>query len=813
MVKGGRPSAWRVADYQNREAYVAKIAGVLRDGAFLAKCNITHFCVPVRNVWPHKIHESPSPTVCSAFARWLYGYASDRWESLLCAIQRMPKDAGLHDDLLLALKRLRASKEWDALRANIIGPYKKGGQAYRADFAEAWVCLCQRSGVADASTCGNLLPEEAHAYCWEDLRFTWLPELRLRLLKETGFQHIASFEPQWKETSEILAKYRQGAYGKKYPGTNLFPTYFKLAKVLGEVPEIALASSLAIDIAAKLKEYAQGVPEEQRRYKCQAMRSMLDKVAVEADCSTLLRQLEPLLDPVFRTISFFQWLQGQSEWHAQHLESILQRLLECHTHVTFDNVKLENEKKLVSIHCNALRKFVLGQQAAGCIKISDIEPFQWFVENATANLAVEAVRHYVAGIKVNNSRVKTEKVVHHGLARACDMVRFMKYGLQPSMPIGVDLSCLNAKAIVSTIPNQRVPKQEEVRRTFTDDEVAAMMKVVETDVRWTFILTVLREIGLRVSSICHLKYRMLLDETHMPRHVCRVPEKGCCWRSFITSPKLKATIKAYSDHLRQNEETSAPDTEAYMLLGDTPGMPCDPSIIRKQLLNIAKAARVSEVHVHPHAFRHTIVGKLIEAGNPLELVSKYMGHRQVTTTSANYWVPTAMELGASMNNPFTGEFQRKAVQAKDTREEVQVLEAKVDAAVKLLCRQTSILRAAASTGETAARALQIIETSMPEAEDILRSILENSATTSVITDDPRQIALLELELQAEAPLSDDDMVEQEPVDCAAAPVSVDDEDDIVALGPNHGAITEYHGPGDERRDTARPSSTKRRRSA
>ena len=47
-------------------------------------------------------------------------------------------------------------------------------------------------------------------------------------------------------------------------------------------------------------------------------------------------------------------------------------------------------------------------------------------------------------------------------------------------------------------------------------------------------------------------------------------------------------------------------------------------------------AGIKDINVHPHAFRHTIVGALIDAGNSMDVVSKYMGHANVSTAADNY---------------------------------------------------------------------------------------------------------------------------------------------------------------------------------
>jgi hypothetical protein len=141
---------------------------------------------------------------------------------------------------------------------------------------------------------------------------------------------------------------------------------------------------------------------------------------------------------------------------------------------------------------------------------------------------------------------------------------------------------------------------------------------------------------------------MLLDETHAPRRECRVPEKGRSLRCFITSDVLQSKIKHLADFLR----AKYPDTglqNAYLLNVNDIQKPLWSvyNIVRR----LASDAGIKEVHVHPHAFRHTLVGSLVSAGNSLDVVSKFMGHANASTTSYFYWLPTSEELCSTMKTP------------------------------------------------------------------------------------------------------------------------------------------------------------------
>ena len=137
--------------------------------------------------------------------------------------------------------------------------------------------------------------------------------------------------------------------------------------------------------------------------------------------------------------------------------------------------------------------------------------------------------------------------------------------------------------------------------------------------------------------------------------------------------------------------------------------------------------------MHPHAFRHTIVGQLVEAGNPMELVSKYMGHAHVSTTAANYWVPTALEVHDKMNNPFTGTFQRKADAAEEAQEELELVYEKLDAAVKLFHQLHGVVKVVSDSGGSAAEVQARFAAQVPNATEILRGVLDSTSASMTAT--------------------------------------------------------------------------------
>jgi len=145
---------------------------------------------------------------------------------------------------------------------------------------------------------------------------------------------------------------------------------------------------------------------------------------------------------------------------------------------------------------------------------------------------------------------------------------------------------------------------------------------------------------------------------------------------------------------------------------------------------VAREARITNVQVHPHAFRHTIVGELIKAGNAMEAVSKYMGHKSALTTAYNYFVPTAEEIHEQIKNPFTGSLQREVEAEAGGQSKIEALESKLRCAIRFITHQQSILKTAAAQELSAQEALTLFHQQTPYVEDVIKAIAATSSVTS-----------------------------------------------------------------------------------
>ena len=121
----------------------------------------------------------------------------------------------------------------------------------------------------------------------------------------------------------------------------------------------------------------------------------------------------------------------------------------------------------------------------------------------------------------------------------------------------------------------------------------------------------------------------------------------------------------------------------------------------------------------------------------MELVSKFMGHADVSTTAANYYVPTALEVHAKMTNPFTGQFQQKVLESEQTKQELELVYAKLNASLTLFQKMHGTFRVAAANGASAAEAIHSFAVLVPDAEEIMRGIVDTtSVSMSVVQEAP-----------------------------------------------------------------------------
>ena len=174
--------------------------------------------------------------------------------------------------------------------------------------------------------------------------------------------------------------------------------------------------------------------------------------------------------------------------------------------------------------------------------------------------------------------------------------------------------------------------------TFTEDEVTQLLRHACTH-RDRAMLLLLSRTGLRSKA-----FRSLL-RAHVGSSVGVAKEKGGKLHRFHIDEDTARSIALF---LKDNCNVQS------QYLFPNPRYPCQPltvSQLRQWLIGISTRAGVFGPHVTVHSFRRYVVTALVNAGNSLDLVARYVGHCTSTTTSG-YWRTSPHELANKLALPW-----------------------------------------------------------------------------------------------------------------------------------------------------------------
>ena len=689
-------------------------------------------------LYPYRFHMKPTETHCASLHKWILMFEEGRQrnnakEKLL----QLKEPLGIHPEFLLALDGLDLDDASNALQEEILEAFPSVLPKERVSTVGMFVAslfeLREETGVHDLSRCGDIGLAAAVDFCipWKGISRKY--NLRIWLLERTGFRHSSRLAEQlqfaWQCEKELPHKDRKRL---SLP----VAVWLRLRWLLGQSPLAASAAMSATDIADAFADKDKAYEGVSIARLFTVMMNLLERHGRE-DVLAMLRQR---LHPQVTGVSCFDWFSSQSQWHADVATRICDIILTslCRTHFVDKWTTLWQNH--VGRICLFLCEYVPERYAQEIHQAKASNAVKWLLDTCTFAQAEVVCQEYARRQEVRNDKVKSQNGGHHAQQQAYWIVNFFKVGVATLQGDASELFRLQATRMLRGVPNKRVSAEGTARRTFTHEEVDAMLQASERDTRHTLLLRLLREVGLRAGCLANLKYGMLVDDCHTPRHVCRVAEKARSWRSFVSSTALKQAIKSHAEMMRQ---VVAVNSDTYMFHTPTdPQKPCSTQTIEYMVKRVAASAGVVDVHVHPHAFRHTIVGELIDAGNSMDIVSKYMGHANVNTTAQNYWVPTITELHEKLQNPFTGQLQQQQETEEELKRDREHLRTKLDTVLRLLQHQNVVFRTAASQGATADEALCQFQTSAPDAEEILRMILESSGTSQTCSASVQRTAVV-----------------------------------------------------------------------
>ena len=318
-----------------------------------------------------------------------------------------------------------------------------------------------------------------------------------------------------------------------------------------------------------------------------------------------------------------------------------------------------------------------------------VDPILNFFHTCTESQMYDLLLSYGNDSAHDNSKVKSKNSKHHQARhRLTIAVMFLKKLDTICTHCSTYIKSIKISSFLNQIENKSELLDWDKRRVYTDDEVDNMLKMAETT-KDKLMITILREIGLRNSAICNLKFKDIIDINRIPKHVCRVKEKGNKIREFVTSDKIKQYIVSYVHEVEQggilfDEKNKDNMVKFVFSRNKNLDVKMGSATLNNVLKRIGLKAGITNVNIQSHTFRHTLVGKLMDAGNNIEVVSKFIGHSSVDTTMNYYWLKNITELAKEINNPFT----QTMITAEEKREEdnfeIDLLNKKIDTCFQII---------------------------------------------------------------------------------------------------------------------------------
>jgi integrase/recombinase XerD len=179
----------------------------------------------------------------------------------------------------------------------------------------------------------------------------------------------------------------------------------------------------------------------------------------------------------------------------------------------------------------------------------------------------------------------------------------------------------------------RAPKR--IPKTLSSEQVHAIVGAC-TRARDRFLFALLAESGMRVGQALGLRHADVVSRACEIRVVPRTDNANGArakTRAEHVIPVSAALIRLYSDYLHTEYGDLDSDYVFVNLFAEPVGHPMSYPAVYALVRRIRAA---TGIFFTPHMLRHSHATELIRAGVPIEVVSKRLTHRSVTTTSEAY---------------------------------------------------------------------------------------------------------------------------------------------------------------------------------
>ena len=198
--------------------------------------------------------------------------------------------------------------------------------------------------------------------------------------------------------------------------------------------------------------------------------------------------------------------------------------------------------------------------------------------------------------------------------------------------------------------NFNVDIDESKKDYFSDDELIKIKEESKKIIEDELIIILLSHFGFRIGGLRNIHINNIYDfEKNELKDTGKTIEKGNKIRYFNITLDYEL-----SDCLMRflNKNPYILQNKTFLFYSSYSDSNISDTMMRQKIKKICEKAGITGPHVHPHAFRKTVVINLMKLGNSIDTVSKFIGHSSPDTTRNSYWVETQSDLTDNMIIPW-----------------------------------------------------------------------------------------------------------------------------------------------------------------
>lgn len=294
-----------------------------------------------------------------------------------------------------------------------------------------------------------------------------------------------------------------------------------------------------------------------------------------------------------------------------------------------------------------------------------------FFKECTIDNIIDMICQTYAKVECHNERVKSQHTKHSALQHVNYCLSILK--IIPNIECATQIRLLKPTFLLNRIEDRREHPSHDSRRHFYKEEIDKLFEACHNDIEFTCVLRLLRETGLRVNALVSMKIYDIVNFNGTLKAETSILDKGRKMRTILLSDNMRVNFTAYL-------ATRAPfDLNDFLFTQKTNRKKHMTTMyVRKRLIKLANECGIHGIHIHPHAFRHTLVNNLMSMGNDIHNVSKFLGHSSTSTTETYYWTSKISDIIPNMTIPWLNRFKTITTQDDDTDDEHDMEQVAVD---------------------------------------------------------------------------------------------------------------------------------------